>query len=464
MTRIKNGVVYDNSNNKSIDFDNRRLYDSAGNLLFDWSSGMLIPTARYIYLVSDAADVTKMGGTANNVYSTAQTAYDAANTLQLALGSTNKVIIQVGNITSAVAGNITLTSDWNPNVWVNGINSDISVIGNITLSNASGNGRNFGTSESVYIVFSNLKFGNITTNATGASGNAGSIYFRTASCIGGNITSECTNGTNSTGSSGDLHLLNTIGGNFGVISNRLASSSSSGATGKLHLHGLGSMRITRVGNSLTNQVGASQGEIIIENVTVTTDIKIATLGGIINLRNVTFVGTADADKQLVISSNGNDLTSDLIVVVNRVMGANDSPVANFNNPEVSVGFEVGADHTNGDAFVDILNCGIKIASFSGINQLRIINSILRGDDIVATIDNCIKVNIHNSTLEHLGGTATVLDLTNVTLLDLTILQSSLLGGTNSITSDDTIDVKTGASYYEVTKDLNTVLVPLTMDA
>jgi hypothetical protein len=63
-----------------------------------------LPIARYVYLVQDASDSIRMGGVPGNTYTTFQAAYDAANTLQLALGGTNRVVIMVGNTTAAAVG------------------------------------------------------------------------------------------------------------------------------------------------------------------------------------------------------------------------------------------------------------------------------------------------------------------------------------------------------------------------
>jgi hypothetical protein len=119
------------------------------------SAGTSQPIIRYVYLVADSADATSMGGTTKNTYTTFQTAYDAANTLQVALGANSVVIIMVGNTlttsTSGInyqttVGDLTITANYNSRIRIQGINPNISILGNIITSNSSGNGFTIGNS------------------------------------------------------------------------------------------------------------------------------------------------------------------------------------------------------------------------------------------------------------------------------------------------------------------------------
>lgn len=168
--------------------------------------GIGFPKARYVYLVADASDQTLYGGTSANTYTTAQSAYDAANALQVVLGGTNKVVINVGNITSAQAGAITLTANINTNVIWQGQNWVSSKIGNITGTNASGNAFNIG-SASANLYLYNISVASLITTATGTSGNSGDIYINGS---GFNITNgldlRVTNASNTTGNCGSLNM------------------------------------------------------------------------------------------------------------------------------------------------------------------------------------------------------------------------------------------------------------------
>ena len=123
-----------------------------------------IPTVRYVYLVQDTADVDKMGGSSKNVYSTFQAAYDAANALQVSLAGSNIVCIKVGNISSAAAGDLTLTADFNRFVQIEGLSPVSSILGNIIATNASGNGYHIGgAAASQSVKFTSCSIGNINT-------------------------------------------------------------------------------------------------------------------------------------------------------------------------------------------------------------------------------------------------------------------------------------------------------------
>ena len=190
-----------------------------------------LPIVRYVYLVQDASDAVKMGGTANNVYTSFQEAYDAANTLQVLLGGANKVVIEVGNTTAATVGNLVLTAAWNNNVSLSGISAFVSEVGTIDSSNASGSGFNIGNSigTNVFRAF-NIKIGNISTNATGTSGSSGSFICQLNNVQLGNINTSVTNVLNTTGNGGAIRMQSFNGSGGGSVITASALTTSSQAT------------------------------------------------------------------------------------------------------------------------------------------------------------------------------------------------------------------------------------------
>lgn len=213
----------------------------------NWILSVLAPylgVARYVYLVQDSTDVTKLGGTTNNVYSTFQAAYDAANTLQVALGGTNRVAIIIGNVTSASVGDVTLTADWNSYVSLVGISKNDSVLGNIIADNASANGF------SIIANFSNVTIGNVNSDATGVSGDGGYIEIVGENLVVGNISASVTDVTNTIGNSGSVNVnsqanarsviygdINLTSGSAGYISGLTIQSSQDLSFGNITLNG-----------------------------------------------------------------------------------------------------------------------------------------------------------------------------------------------------------------------------------
>lgn len=202
--------------------------------------GSALPRVRYVYLAQDASDVLRMGGVPLNVYSTAQTAYDAANLLQIASGG--KVIIRVLNFDgSGASGDITRTDGWNANVILEGINTSVSVLRNITLT---------GIPFQAIIRASGITFNNIdTTNSTanGGSVNLSSIYDCTLNQI-------LTSSTFANGSAGSV----TINGDNTVVNSIIASATSgNGNGGDVTLNSVsGNLRVTSI---TSNGIGSGYG-------------------------------------------------------------------------------------------------------------------------------------------------------------------------------------------------------------
>lgn len=144
------------------------------DLIAKTSGGASLPIVKYVYLVADASDQTLMGGTSANVYTTAQNAWDAAVNI-ITLNASFKVVIKVGVITAAQAGNITTNSAGtiaSDRITWQGITKDVSVLGTFTSTGGS---------------FLYLQLQNITLGAVTTAGATVQILYGSASDIG-NIT------------------------------------------------------------------------------------------------------------------------------------------------------------------------------------------------------------------------------------------------------------------------------------
>jgi len=441
---------------------------SDSGLLIRSSSSASIPKVRYVYLVQDASDALLMGGAANNVYTTSQTAYNAANILQLALGGTDKVIIQVGNITAAIAAGVTLTADWNTNIWLAGINQQVSNFGNIVLTNATGSGRNFGTSTSLFISISNITIGTINTSATGATGNAGSFYVRTTNTTLGNTNADVTQAFNVLGNSGAINFGSFVssGTVVGNISNRLVPNSSTGNTGEIIIEAIDGIRVGTI-NANSVIAGTSQGNISLINVTLTRRGRFPTKGGTIRFKNVTMLteNSFPTQRELDFGNNIN-LTSDLNITLDNVKAVQHD----FSPPDyvgIDILIVVNTNHTGGNCIVtmtDVVGQYVQFDNVISVTAFRCSFLNLNGEAMYITGSKDITFT-SSFFRQGAGGNACIfLDLTAAEPLNLTFLQCTILGGSNSIQADAPINVSSGASYYEIAVDANTTLVPLTLDA
>lgn len=189
---------------------------SDSNGVASWTSSILpSPIVRDIYLVGDVSDATSMGGSSKNTYTTFQSAYNAANTLQISLGANSVVNINVGttintrsNFNSMInlVGDLTLTSDFNIRIALKGKSALTSILGNITLSSATGSAFNIG-SGNLYLKMSSLTVGDINTSATGVTGNSGRVTISPESVSIGNIITSVTNASNTSGLGGLVSIL-----------------------------------------------------------------------------------------------------------------------------------------------------------------------------------------------------------------------------------------------------------------
>jgi len=199
---------------------------------------------RQVYLVNDASTATAMGGVTNNVYTTAQAAYNAANTLQLSLPAGSLVQLMVGSTRQADVGDITVAAGWNNFVTVVGIDNQTSqirdIIGDdtfgvqgITLYNVLVNslkGRATtptGDGPGVDLSGSGFAVNTIDTSLTNA-GNTGTTGYINVNGSGyiGTITS-----TTTAGLMGGCYLAGAVASNGAVFSNTINISGKDDVNG-----------------------------------------------------------------------------------------------------------------------------------------------------------------------------------------------------------------------------------------
>lgn len=128
------------------------------------------PARNAIYL---DRSFNRQRGNGQSAFGTFQTAYDAAAALATSLAEI--VVIMVGEGSAAQFGNLTITADWNSNVLLVGISKDVSILGNITATNAAGDGF------AVNVKICNLSIGSITTSTSAAAGNSSGLVTITGS-------------------------------------------------------------------------------------------------------------------------------------------------------------------------------------------------------------------------------------------------------------------------------------------
>lgn len=304
--------------------------------------GSSIPIVRYVYLIQDISDASMMGGTSKNVYTTFQSAYDAANTLQISLGTNSVVVILVGNtiatinglgtITNSV-GNLILNANYNPRVRISGINPSVSVLGDIIATNNSGNGFNIGTSSYLSFSISNVRLGNLSSSATGTSGNSGFMVLNTFNCILGNITSNITNVSNTTGSGGGI-LINSSIGNTTITSINNSSVGSLSTSGIISLQGnllIGNLQgaNSNLGSSVTIGTGVNITNLNI-NVIGTTPNNISITRSTLGTVNITSPGNSTITFEqcnigtLTVLQNGNGVNQVTSVVRDSIVNYYDS--------------------------------------------------------------------------------------------------------------------------------------------
>lgn len=213
--------------------------------------GVKKPIVRYVYLVNDLSDAARMGGTSDNSYTNYQLAYNAADALQIALGGTNRVVIQVGVTTAAGVGNCSVVT-WNSNVLLVGIHRLLSNVGILNITTVSLatirlkdlNSSTINSEGGLNVNFENASiFGALNTNST--TGNAGLITVSGSNSSTGNLSA-----TSTAGNSGAI----TAGGSNLVIGNILQTTSL-GNVGTLSISGLTESSIGSITRTATDPVG-----------------------------------------------------------------------------------------------------------------------------------------------------------------------------------------------------------------
>lgn len=219
-----------------------------------------------VHLTGTASDAARMGGIANNVYSTFQAAYDAAVVIQTA--TSQQVVLRVYNTTTTAGttsvGNLTLTANYNSNVKIVGLSPIFSVLGTITANNAAGAGF------TLTLFAENVRIGNSTTNSTGTTGNGGAVTLNITNCIFGNFNTSPTNASNSTGLGGAF-TINQLGAttNNGycivgtITTSAITTSSTNAGAVTINSPGTLSAKGNLVVGAITTGIGSNNGGLII---------------------------------------------------------------------------------------------------------------------------------------------------------------------------------------------------------
>lgn len=382
-----------------------------------------LPIARYIYLVQDASDAARMGGTPQNTYTTFQNAYDAANTLQAALGGTERVAIMVGNTTAAAVGNLTLSANFNENVEIHGLSLLVSEVGNIVATNASGAGFSVGRSLITQQVrISNVKIGDISTSATGGAGtgNSGSVGIAGTNAWFGNINTSITNAANVTGNGGAVRFIFNTNESHLIIgtitTSSQATTSSAGIVSILSSTLLAGV-ITTANNNLSGAItiapvsGAQVSSININSTGSSGNVSVKkTTTGAASSINFVSNSAAFTDCDIV------DLT---------ITDPSGSSTATFTRTNVE-------DYTsNSRVETNSLNCVFKTITSLGNNSTLSSTSV----NTMGTAAPCIN------------GIGTGCILKN----------TSLVGGTFSITNGSAVTVKSDRAVFDSTLNSNVTI-------
>ena len=343
-----------------------------------------LPKERYIYLVNDTSDVQRIG---LNAYTTFQTAYAAAVTLQTTLGGTNKVVIMIGVTTAAVVGDLILTATWNNNVILQGISQISSVVGNIDASNASGAGVNIGSSVGTNMFRAyNLTIGNIITSATGPTGNSGRFHCVCSNVKIGNINTDITDISNITGNGGSVRIQ-AVGLDGGVainIANITTSSQDANSTaGSCFIYA----SIYSIANIITANNNKGGAVILLStlayggNVANITSISTNNFGGTITKWENVRVGIVTQEAS---GATGNWIFTAIDCAIG-VFGVINNDGTNKGTYTFN-GCRLEQYQSNDDIITLMQNCGLEFIDFLGSNSKLYNVSIIQ----VNASDPCIK--------------------------------------------------------------------------
>jgi hypothetical protein len=312
-----------------------------------WESLTTQPLVRYIYLVSDTIDQSYMGGTTSNVYTTFQTAYDAANVIQIGLGGTNNVVIDIGVISSDQSGDLTLTSDWNPNVILVGMGKSVSILGNIISSNTT-NGFNVNISTRGVTII-----GNIDCSST-SSGNGGVININGDITIGNLISNGAGNGNG-----GDITVgLNKQG--VILINDVTSNGNGSGNGGNIQISN------SNVGNvSSSGGTSGKSGIIIIidsKTLDITSINNSGLVGGLLtltrsNISNITYINSSSGNGGVI---DINEVDSISVNITRNGSGLLGTFSMKNSNISSNIVFTIGTSSTGNDTIIPyIINSNIS---------------------------------------------------------------------------------------------------------
>lgn len=415
-------------------YDGTGTFTKTGATDTGWSANPSAPffgVARYIYLVRDASDAARLGGSSNNVYTTFQTAYDAANALQVTLGGANIVVIMVGNTTAATAGNVSLGAAWNTSVEISGISSAASVLGTITS-----------TSFAVAITFSNVTLGAITTTG-------GGVTLTARNAVAGNIIT-----TSVTGASGNFLFSNSYNSSCGSI------------TANASLGNCGTVTFTNCKNVSTSAITTNQTSAIasfsvgVFSMTTCDNIRFTSYTA-----SLAFATSTGAVGGLNINNtNTNILFSGAIVVqgyTNNTNATSNVPVSNFiaNNVTFNGNVHVNSrdigstlSHTGGI----ISNVNIDNCTFNGARNRLFYNAT----SVITGVTYTIR-NIRFNSLVAGGGLYSFIyntTFTNINIEDCSIIDTTVGIAIDNSTSPEPLLDGTGPAIIQNISGVGTIII------
>lgn len=423
------------------------------------SGGGKLPIVRWVYLIQDSSDVTRIGGVGNNAYNTLTAAYTAADTLQLALGSTNIVAIKViGKLTGA-SGNITLTANWNPYVALIGDGPEISAINTITLSNALGSGFNFGTAGTPISVY-NIRLGTsgVNCNATGPTGNGGEIAINSNGSFLGSLSSRVTDITNTAGSTGNIRVVDLYGSTLvGTISNNLDNPTLTGNKGSLFLRAASRMIVGAIENLGSDLGGIVNGGITITNADCGNLVTFA--GADVNIKNCTFAPFISLTSTAAIT----------IIIENTRVSDNFNFTATIAGSTLNLrNFEVGWE-------IDPIFGSIQPNFIDGFKNVLVWNSYINnsyslqspGTDPALYLNQCENILIRDSVLENIedvntqtGTALSVVQIDPSVLVGTKMIHVSVTGAVLSMDAVAPVTVDTFSTYDQQPNGVNITINPL----
>lgn len=276
MGFFKNRTVYFGKKTQELETVSRHITEDYINYLI--SNSTKLPVERTVYLVNSQSDATLMGGSDKNFYHLFQSAYDAANALQISLGGTNVVNLSVLNTDIASVGDLLLTTNFNQYVHINGISKFTSKVGRIDSDS--------GISLNIQITANNVTIDAISNNTLDAI-DSGDILVSL-------IDSDITNGI-FCGSELNVGNVDLIGNNYVVGNIVLEQNGGTGDIGNISIGGSGNIgdiectilnpAVNTLGTVGSVSIYSSFANVKSKNIVVN---NIAIIGGNANIAALTF--------------------------------------------------------------------------------------------------------------------------------------------------------------------------------